>query len=647
LRRAIRFWPTGCCARVGSIPLAFYDAEQEASFRLRQTIRLRKVMRRIGAVALAVHILAVLLELAAIDFQNMTAGAACFLGLMSIVAITSCLMMLKMPERMIPILFVLGCAGVLGTSRSRAALLAGESVHVAFENISSLGIVGQCSLTSDAVVIGNLACLIVVYFVVLPVRAVVSACLVPVFPLMYVVFTLMLPVGERDGSQARTITLGFRLLICSAVGLIGRCYIEVGERLASLRVQKVQQDLTKEKVLRFAAEHSLEKGPFASEAFPAAEAGTAVSTTAPGESPGQAIQSDAHETNSFRGSVMSHPLSSIIFTPSDTRDLPVGMQLAAMKAVAAEEKWLIDWSDVTFSTSLIGKGGYAVVVEGKLAGARVAMKMPAKEHLSSSKEIADFFGKELRVLRHLRHPFIVNFYGACIEESKHLVVLVEEFVDGASLHDTVLVKKDVQLSEDTRWQILDSVSHALSYLHGQGPTILHGDLSAKNIMLRAGSFEPVLIDFGMAVLQKSRSKIQGGSPRWMAPELIRSLDEGGLTPDCSVDIFAFGRIAFFIATGSLPLSGYTVEDLIAACSGGNLPQMEWPSEEASPLALFCKEELCPVCVAPKPGSRCTAEEANNLLRKHRQGKEPDSMAMAESVLLPTGSSSRPRQMMKL
>lgn len=46
----------------------------------------------------------------------------------------------------------------------------------------------------------------------------------------------------------------------------------------------------------------------------------------------------------------------------------VSMQLNAMKAIAAEEKWLIDWNDLSFEPNLIGKGGFALVMEGQYAG---------------------------------------------------------------------------------------------------------------------------------------------------------------------------------------------------------------------------------------------------------------------------------------
>ncbi|CAE6965225.1 gefX [Symbiodinium natans] len=635
-RNSMRFLPRGRLARVfGSIPVSFRNEEKERIFRQQKKKRLRHVMCRICSVALVAHLLAVLAELPLFDFSSdLTDAARLFLGNLSIVALTSaCGLVCNVPEVLVPWLFVIGVIGILLTSRSRAAFLTGESLEVAFSNIATVNPVAYCSLLSDAVVIGNLACLIVVYFVVLPVRAIVGSWLVVAIPLLYLGFTLFMI--EKDGSMARTLSLMLRLIICCTVGLIGRCYIEMGERLAFYRVQKVEEDLTQEKILRFAAEHESEHGPFAAKTnehqmLAGRPAGAASAAS------GGVISADSASAGasmvSAAASVVSRPLSSIIFTPSETRDVPVELQLSAMKAVAAEEKWLITWSDVMFHSNLIGKGGYAMVVEGKYAGARVAVKMPSKEQLSTSKEVADFFGKELRVLRHLRHPFIVNFYGACIEENKQLVVLIEEFIDGASLHDSVLYDKGEPLTEDSKWHILSCVCHALAYLHEQGPSILHGDLSAKNIMLRARSLEPVLIDFGMSVLKKSRSKIQGGSPRWMAPELLSALDEGGLRPDCSVDMFAFGRVCFFVSTGRLPLQEFTVDDLMAATKAGTFPAMQWPSDEESELAAFCKADLCPLCVATDPTDRCTAAEARNLLQLQRPKSQFDAITAVEKAL---------------
>ena len=85
-----------------------------------------------------------------------------------------------------------------------------------------------------------------------------------------------------------------------------------------------------------------------------------------------------------------------------------------------------------------------------------------------------------------------------------------------------------------KWR-LRNVCRALVYLHEQGPSMLHGDLSPKNILLRAGSFYPVLVDFGMSALRKSRQKMVGGADVkmrgcWSLPEVQKRLQLVRLRP---------------------------------------------------------------------------------------------------------------------
>ncbi|CAK9052811.1 unnamed protein product [Durusdinium trenchii] len=257
-----------------------------------------------------------------------------------------------------------------------------------------------------------------------------------------VYLALTIPVPQADGSLARRINLAFRIFICSCAGLLGRCWIEIGERASFLHLEKVNKDLTKEKVLRYTAEHEVERGPYSSHSDSNA--------TTP-------VMPLPDDLASQLTSHASRPLSSIVFTPGASgHDAPVGMQLKAMRAVAAEEKWLIDWSELSFETNLIGKGGFALVMEGNYGGAKVAVKLPQRDQLTTSVEVVDFCGKELRVLRRLRHPFIVTFYGACIEETNRIVLIVEEFVDGYSLFDAILNSK-MELSEANRRSILENL----------------------------------------------------------------------------------------------------------------------------------------------------------------------------------------------
>lgn len=596
----IVLWPRGgwCSRRLGGIPLRFVSPDKEELFRERRRKLVHRSVRRIGWVGLVAHTLAVLSEISVLGLGNWTSAKLLLFSCLSIVFILSCCQICcKLSEYWMPLIYVLAATAMMLTNRPRAAFLTNMDVVDAFAFNTTSPVVA-CSFSSDAVLIGNFAALVVVYFVAMPARTVVSVWCVPTFPLVYLALTI--PVPQADGSLARRINLAFRIFICSCAGLLGRCWIEIGERASFLHLEKVNKDLTKEKVLRYTAEHEVERGPYSSHSDSNA--------TTP-------VMPLPDDLASQLTSHASRPLSSIVFTPGASgHDAPVGMQLKAMRAVAAEEKWLIDWSELSFETNLIGKGGFALVMEGNYGGAKVAVKLPQRDQLTTSVEVVDFCGKELRVLRRLRHPFIVTFYGACIEETNRIVLIVEEFVDGYSLFDAILNSK-MELSEANRRSILEKLCRALVYLHDQGPSILHGDLSPKNILLRTASLDPVLVDFGMSVLRRSKQRMLGGSPHWMAPEILRSVESGGLKPDCSVDVFSLGRIAFFISTGVAPFQSFVVEQLIEAASKANFSEMPWPIETETPFQKLCKEEFCPPCLEMNPNQRCTSGEALQTLQQ--------------------------------
>lgn len=612
LFEGIVLWPRGtsCCGRcfkrLGGIPLRFVDPKKELVFRQQQRQHLTNAMGRIGRVALVAHILAVMADLSTFDLTDLNQANVNYLSCLSLVAILSLMqIVMTIPEACVPILYTLAAISLMLTTRSRAAFLAGMDVVEAFGSQLSTAI-GLCSLSSDAILIGNFACLIVIYFVVLPARAAVSLWCVPFFPLTYL--ALSVPAPQADGNMARKLNLSFRIFICAMVGLLGRCWIEIGERASFLRLEQVHKDLTKEKILRAVAEHEIERGPFSSSSTPNSNLSNSgpLSATAP-------VWDDAQ---SGVTSGLSRPLSSIVFTPKTRDAAPVAMQLKAMKAMAAEEKWLIDWADITFESTLLGKGGFALVLQGHYAGSKVAVKLPLGDQLNTTAEVLDFCGKELRVLRRLRHPSIVTFYGACIEESRSIVLIVEEFVPGLSLFDAILHRDSPELSEGKRREILEILCQALVYLHDQGPSMLHGDLSPKNVLLRSGSLTPVLVDFGMSVLRKSHQKMSGGSPQWMAPELLGSLEAGGLRPDCSLDMFSFGRIAFFVSAKKLPLPKLSIEQLMEMAKTPEFVAMSWP-EERSDLQRLCQERICPQCLESDPRNRSTAEETLTLFRTPR------------------------------
>eukprot|EP00972_Heterocapsa_arctica_P013760 2029939-Heterocapsa_arctica.AAC.1 len=72
-------------------------------------------------------------------------------------------------------------------------------------------------------------------------------------------------------------------------------------------------------------------------------------------------------------------------------------------------------------------------------------------------------------------------------------------------------------------QIVSKICRALIYLHSRAPCIVHGDLKPSNILVEKHSetgFSPKLLDLGLSRKITRNSETRGGTPVYMAPELI-------------------------------------------------------------------------------------------------------------------------------
>ena len=123
--------------------------------------------------------------------------------------------------------------------------------------------------------------------------------------------------------------------------------------------------------------------------------------------------------------------------------------------------------------------------------------------------------------------------------------IVMEYIDGHSLQ--YARENHVFPSLRSKLKILIQAADGLAAVHAAG--ILHHDINPRNYMIdRQGRVK--LIDFGLSVPNTPEFRRPGnrtGALAYMAPEVIRreSIDE-------SIDIFAFGAVAFEFLTDKLP-----------------------------------------------------------------------------------------------
>jgi serine/threonine protein kinase, bacterial len=209
--------------------------------------------------------------------------------------------------------------------------------------------------------------------------------------------------------------------------------------------------------------------------------------------------------------------------------------------------------------STLGEGGFghAYLAED--------VQMPSRRHcvlkqlkpVTTSAEVYQVvqarFQREAAILEKLgeNHPQIPRLYAYFSENQQFY--LVQEWIEGVSLED--IVADHGPQSEALVRSVLTALLPVLDFIHRQG--IIHRDLKPDNIMLRADTQQPVLIDFGavretMGTVFNSRnhptSSIVIGTPGYMAAE------QAAGRPIPSSDLYSLGLTAIFLLTGKPPQS---------------------------------------------------------------------------------------------
>ena len=157
---------------------------------------------------------------------------------------------------------------------------------------------------------------------------------------------------------------------------------------------------------------------------------------------------------------------------------------------------------------VLGRGGFGLVVEGLYYSAPVAVKLFASK--SNAMHEHEAVMNELRVLRRLKHPNVVVFYGASLYTSpldeRIDIRLVFEHVKGKSLKDFATWMHGGRTLPLNGKQIasclcvMKDVMRAVIYLHDRSPPVVHSDLKPTNIMTQRPWTAPAakLLDFGLS-----------------------------------------------------------------------------------------------------------------------------------------------------
>ncbi|KAF4628157.1 hypothetical protein G7Y89_g9997 [Cudoniella acicularis] len=141
----------------------------------------------------------------------------------------------------------------------------------------------------------------------------------------------------------------------------------------------------------------------------------------------------------------------------------------------------------------LGKGGFAICYEGRLAGTRqlYALKI-VKSHMPQ-KKMEQKFQTELQIHSKMNHSNIVRFQRAFSYNQCTYIVL--ELCPNGSLMDMIKKRKFVTEPEVRFWTV--QMAGAIKYMHAKG--IIHRDLKMGNIFLDK-DMNVKVGDFGLAAL---------------------------------------------------------------------------------------------------------------------------------------------------
>lgn len=231
---------------------------------------------------------------------------------------------------------------------------------------------------------------------------------------------------------------------------------------------------------------------------------------------------------------------------------------------------------------LIGHGAFAVVFKGRHRekhDLEVAVKCINKKNLAKSQTL---LGKEIKILKELKHENIVALYD--FQEMASSVYLVMEYCNGGDLADYLHTMRT--LSEDTIRLFLQQIAGAMRLLHSKG--IIHRDLKPQNILLsnpggrRASpnNIRVKIADFGFARYLQSNMMAATlcGSPMYMAPEVIMSQHYDG-----KADLWSIGTIVYQCLTGKAPFQASSPQDLRLFYEKNKTLVPAIPRETSAPL----------------------------------------------------------------
>jgi tetratricopeptide (TPR) repeat protein len=247
---------------------------------------------------------------------------------------------------------------------------------------------------------------------------------------------------------------------------------------------------------------------------------------------------------------------------------------------------------------ILGEGGAGRVFRAidRTLGQPVALKVLRPERASDRSWIRRL-AREVRVARAIQHPNVCRVYELGREGGQWFVTM--ELADGGTLREVLQARNGVGAGaplDEERLAEARALCAGLAAIHAVG--ICHRDVTPQNV-LRMRDGRLVLSDFGLAVGPGENTTFDGGTPHYMAPEVL-----AGGRADRRSDVWQLGLVLHQILFGRRAEWDHEGERVLLRA-----PVCEGVGAVEEELA-----ELCAECLSHNPAGRpATAVEVAGRL----------------------------------
>ncbi|MGF1991011.1 MAG: serine/threonine protein kinase [Nostoc sp. ZfuVER08] len=201
--------------------------------------------------------------------------------------------------------------------------------------------------------------------------------------------------------------------------------------------------------------------------------------------------------------------------------------------------------------SVLGQGRFGITyLAGDRKGDRIVVKTLDNQLLNQPdfKRLQERFVQEAFKLAKCKHPHIVRLLEDPFQEDD-LWCIAMEYIAGIDLAH----RPQNILPEADALQYIQQIGEALTVVHQNN--LVHRDVKPANIMIRAGSKEAVLIDFGLA---------RGIDSKKLSVSNLETEAEAGFTPPelyshtielgAYTDVYSLAGTLYNLLTGQIPTS---------------------------------------------------------------------------------------------